>query len=248
MDNIPFMKPYLGNNARTCPQSTSNNPVFVRLTGASDLNFSPPLIMWRRLAWARHPGLAWDFSLVWGVRAPGAWSLVTTAPAMRASVIKCLCLFCTTLIRSESERMLVLMTYCDCFFWYLANVISFHLQFPVSRLIMQQNHDSESLHSTCARHERVQPEFALFCVILVHGRAKVMKSLFGIYIFLRFYFVQFNQLNLVTSSIQFSQASLDNHRHYKIKASDLIYTPLPRLCKSPQALKNVHKNGHYLAW
>ena len=36
------------------------------------------------------------------------------------------------------------MTYCNCFFWYLANVISFHLQFPASSLIMQQNHDSDA--------------------------------------------------------------------------------------------------------
>ena len=37
------------------------------------------------------------------------------------------------------DLMTYLMTYCECFFWYLANVISFHLQFPASSLIMQQN-------------------------------------------------------------------------------------------------------------
>ena len=38
-----------------------------------------------------------------------------------------------------ADLMTYLMTYCECFFWYLANVISFHLQFPASSLIMQQN-------------------------------------------------------------------------------------------------------------
>ena len=81
MDNIPFMKPYLGNNARTCPQSTSNNPVFVRLTGdwgAPDLNFRPH---WSCDGGWPGPGSpAWDFSLVWWeceLWAPGAWALVT---------------------------------------------------------------------------------------------------------------------------------------------------------------------------
>ena len=201
MDNIPFMKPYLGNNARTCPQSTSNNPVFVRLTEASDLNFRPPLIMWRRLA---GPGTqVWPEISPWCDECeplgPGHWSLVTTAPAMRANIIKCLCLFCTSLIRSESERMLVLMTYCDYFFGYLANVISFHLQFPVSSLIMQQNHDSDSQLVLDMSREGICTILG-YCGTLWGYSYEVLVWYF--HIFLRFYFVQFNQLNFVTSSMQ----------------------------------------------
>ena len=42
------------------------------------------------------------------------------------------------------DIMTYLMTYCEGFFWYLANVISFHLQFPASSLNMQHNHNSDA--------------------------------------------------------------------------------------------------------
>ena len=48
------------------------------------------------------------------------------------------------------DIMTYLMTYCEGFFWYLANVISFHLQFPASSLIMQQNHNADS---ACVGHD-----------------------------------------------------------------------------------------------
>ena len=80
MDNIPFMKPYLGNNARTCPKSTGNNPVFVHLTGRLTPELWTPIDHLTAAGLARQPGRA-EISL-WcdlGVECepPGAWSLVT---------------------------------------------------------------------------------------------------------------------------------------------------------------------------
>ena len=145
MDNIPFMKPYLGNNARTCPQSTGNNPVFVHLTGAPQTWTLDPHWSFEG-GWSGPGSQGWDFSLVWlecGVcEPPGAWSLVSTA-LWGHQHHKMSCLFWTSSDKIESvamvDLMTYLMTYCECFFWYLANVISFHLQFPASSLIMQQN-------------------------------------------------------------------------------------------------------------
>ena len=80
MDNIPFMKPYLGNNARTCPKSTGNNPVFVHLTGRLTPELWTPIDHLTAAGLARQPGRAeislWcDLSVE--CEPPGAWSLVT---------------------------------------------------------------------------------------------------------------------------------------------------------------------------
>ena len=124
MDNIPFMKPYLGNNARTCPKSTGNNPVFVHLTGAPQTWTLDP-------HWSFDgdwPGQAarasWDFSLVWlecGVWAP--WGL-GTGHCEATSITWCPVCSEQALIRLSQQE------------WWISWLISWHIVSAFSGILL----------------------------------------------------------------------------------------------------------------